>query len=182
MKSQSKAQLQTSKAARHQGTSPSPPPPPGTSRAPPPPPAPVAASGSAAWSGPRTRPAAAAWSWGRPGENGVGPAGPHTRPGKLSQPRWKDPPFYSWENPLDWAIFNSELFVYQRVTSKWVSLKTELHDITWCIHGIRKPQLLDKPADDWGSYFGFLPPTDGPAFSLERDVSFGFPKSLGIRL
>ena len=29
----------------------------------------------------------------------------------------KDPPFYSWVNPLeiDWAIFNSFLYVYQRV-------------------------------------------------------------------
>jgi hypothetical protein len=52
--------------------------------------------------------------------------------------------------------------------------------ITWCIHGIRKPQLLDKPADEWGSYFGFLPlPTDRPAFSeAGKGRLFCFPKLL----
>ena len=44
-----------------------------------------------------------------------------TRPGKrLHNTNWKDPPFYSWENPrtFDWVIFNSYLNITRPGTSR----------------------------------------------------------------
>ena len=45
---------------------------------------------------------------------------------------WKDPPCYSWENPrhFDWAIFNSFLYVYQRVwLDGFCSLFTHINQV-----------------------------------------------------
>ena len=119
-----------------------------------------------------------------------------TRPGKrLHNTNWKDPPFYSWENPrtFDWVIFNSYLNITRPGTSRMKPSRFRItgNSIrTYRTMGFTHGQTLrlcrkscshiPRPVDSYGTtgtsilyfFFGGYPASNSPTGIVDHSVCF----------